>query len=193
MELNVFKQKTSNMFAENRLLKFGFIALTIMIAMMWTQQREALKSVRTVIVPIGMHGVLEVSDTSASDDYLRGMARFITGMIGTYTAATARKQLEELMPLFSPETFVEAKTHFTKLANEIEKYPSVTSMVAWTGTNPLQVEPGVLHVTATKTRLVNGKVSRSETIAYQIKYSISGGRFWLTSLEETVHETSENN
>lgn len=192
MNLNVFKQKSSNLFAENRLIKFCFIALVVMVAMMWTQQREALQSVRTIIVPIGLQGVLEVSDTSASDDYIRAMARYITSMIGTYTAATARNQLEELLPLFSPETFVDAKTHFKKLADEIEKYPSIASTVSWSGPTPLSITPGVIHVNAVKTRLVNGKVSRSETITFQLKYKIVGGRFWLASLEETVHESNEH-
>lgn len=188
MHVDIFKQKTSNLFAENKLLKFALIVLVIITLVNWTAVHTAMNSTKTVIVPIGAQGVLEVSNDSASDDYMRAMARYITNLLGTYTASTARDQFEELLPLFAPEKYSDAKQQFDELADRIEQYPNITSVMHWSGHEPLRRIEDKLLISAQKSRLVNGKTARTEQADYEIQYAIRSGRFYILNIKETINE-----
>ena len=188
MHVEAYKQKTSNLFAENKLLKLAIIALVIVSLVNWTAVRTALNSTRTVIVPIGAQGILEVTNNGASDDYLRAMSRYITNLLGTYTASTARDQFEELLPLFAPEKYSDAKQQFDELADRIERYPNITSIMHWSGREPLQKIEDRLVISTQKSRMVNGDTARTDQAIYEIQYAIRNGRFIILNIRETVDE-----
>lgn len=182
MKFELFKQQTSNLFAENRLLKFGFVVLLMISGYNATAIRNVQKDVRTVIVPVGASGTLEVAGASASDDYLLSMARYVTNMVGNYTATSARDQFEELLKLFAPETYGEARDHFMSLADKIEKYPTIASMMVWEGKTALKAADGVMQIGTQKHRLVEGKTTKTDRVVYEIRYEIRNGRFYILSI-----------
>jgi hypothetical protein len=105
-------------------------------------------------------------------------------MVGTYTAGTARPQLQELLGIFAPEVVGKAQVEFEKMAVQIERFPSISSVMRWQGEEALRVGPGLIQVTAAKDRLVNGSVSATTALHYCIEYRIDESRFWVLGLRE---------
>jgi conjugal transfer pilus assembly protein TraE len=170
--------------SKNRLL---VIALALMLAfnlMNWWSLQRAKSQLQTIVVPIGGGTGMKVGNGKASAEYLRHMARYITGMLGSYTAATARPQLQELLTLFAPEVAGAAQVEFERLIGQIERFPSISSVVRWEGEQPLKSGDGLLQIKAAKDQLVGGNVSETRSLHYCIRYRIDDARFWILSIRE---------
>lgn len=186
MELKVFRQKSANLFGENRLLKFAIMVLLAFSLSNWMAIREALNTTRTVLVPLGAQGDLWVSANDASDSYLRQTARYVTHMAFDYTASTARPQFEELLHLLKPDSYSNYKAAFDTLATDIERFPTVSSRHRWIGKSPLTVsgDRKQLVIQATKERIVDGQVTRQSDITMTIDFVIEDGQFWIKDMRE---------
>lgn len=170
--------------ARNRLLTAAFLILLALNIVNTISLQRARTLTQTVIVPIGGGQGMSVGHGKASDEYLRHMARYVTQMVGTYTASTARPQLQELLAIFAPEVVGKAQGEFEKMALQIERFPSIASVMRWQGEQALRVKPGLLQVAAAKDRLVNGSVSATTALHYCIEYRIDESRFWVLGLKE---------
>jgi hypothetical protein len=170
--------------AKNRLLTAAFLILLALNIVNTISLQRARTLTQTVIVPIGGGQGMSVGHGKASDEYLRHMARYVTQMVGTYTASTARPQLQELLGIFAPEVVGRAQSEFEKMAVQIERFPSIASVMRWQGDEALRVRPGLIQVVAAKDRLVNGSVSATTPIHYCIAYRIDESRFWVLGLKE---------
>jgi len=170
--------------AKNRLLTFGFLVLLALNIVNTVSLQRARTLTQTVIVPVGGGEGMTVGHGKASPEYLRHMARYVTQMVGTWTASSARPQLQELLALFAPEVVGKAQAEFEKTAVQIERFPSISSVMRWQGDQALRVKPGLIQVSASKDRLVNGSVSETTPIHYCIEYRIDESRFWVLGLRE---------
>lgn len=170
--------------ARNRLLTAAFLILLALNIVNTISLQRARTLTQTVIVPIGGGQGMSVGHGKASDEYLRHMARYVTQMVGNYTASTARPQLQELLAIFAPEVVGKAQGEFEKMALQIERFPSIASVMRWQGEQALRVKPGLLQVAAAKDRLVNGSVSATTALHYCIEYRIDESRFWVLGLKE---------
>lgn len=170
--------------ARNRLLTMAFLVLLALNVLNTVALQRARTATQTVVVPIGGGAGMTVGSGKASAEYLRAMARYVTQMVGTYTAGTARPQLQELLGIFAPEVVGRAQAEFERTAVQIERFPSISSVMRWQGMEALRVAPGMLQVSATKDRLVNGSVSASSPLHYCVTYRIDEARFWVLSLRE---------
>jgi hypothetical protein len=170
--------------AKNRLLTFAFLILLLLNIVNTVSLQRARTLMQTVIVPVGGGEGMTVGHGKASDEYLRHMSRFVTQMVGTWSASSARPQLQELLSLFAPEVVGKAQVEFEKMAVQIERFPSISSVMRWQGDQALRVKPGLIQVSAVKDRLVNGSVSETTPIHYCIEYRIDESRFWVLGLRE---------
>ena len=170
--------------AKNRLLIAAFLILLALNVMNTVSLQRARTTTQTVIVPIGGGTGMTVGHGKASLEYLRYMARYVTQMVGTYTASTARPQLQELLGIFAPDVVGKAQGEFEKMAVQIERFPSISSVMRWQGDEALRVGPGLIQVAAAKDRLVNGSVSATTALHYCIEYRIDESRFWVVGLRE---------
>jgi hypothetical protein len=170
--------------AKNRLLTAAFLILLALNIVNTISLQRARTLTQTVIVPIGGGQGMSVGHGKASEQYLRHMARYVTQMVGTYTASTARPQLQELLGIFAPDVVGKAQGEFEKMAVQIERFPSIASVMRWQGDQALRVKPGLIQVIAVKERLVNGSVSATTPIHYCITYRIDESRFWVLGLKE---------
>ena len=182
MIIKNFLDGRSNLFAENRLLKAGFVVLLVMQVLSWSQLRTLASQQRETLIPLTYAGPMQISVSSAGDEYLLGMTRHVLDLVGNYTAATARKQFSELLRLFPPETYGEAEGNFKRLADMIERYSTVASRVTMVG-DP-KTDGSTIVVQAIKERLVNGVPTTHIETRFQITYAIRNGRFWVLSIDE---------
>ena len=173
-----------NLLQKNRLLGIALVVMLAFNVMNWWSLEHARNAVQTVVVPIGGGAGMSIGNGKASEEYLRHIARYITSMTGTYTAGTARPQLQELLLLFAPEVVGTAQVEFERLATQIERFPSISSVQRWAGEKALKATHELIQVRTIKDRLVNGNVSESKQVFYCIPYRIDGGRFWVLAVQE---------
>src|SRR3972149_5195863 len=110
MKSEIFLQKSSNLFAQNRLLKFIVLVIGIAVIYNTWMIRQALNTHRTIIVPPVINQEIEFQGERASENYLRQMIRYAMTLAVNNSPATARHQFEELLTLYAPESFPDAQT-----------------------------------------------------------------------------------
>jgi TraE protein len=184
MNRSMFLSMLDAAHAKNRLLTFAFLVLLALNIVNTVSLQRARTLTQTVIVPVGGGSGMTVGHGKASDEYLRHMARYATQMVGTWTASSARPQLQELLSLFAPEVVGRAHAEFEKMSVQIERFPSISAVMRWQGDEALRMRPGLIQVSASKDRLVNGSVTETTPIHYCIEYRIDESRFWMLGLRE---------
>ncbi|MEI6704464.1 MAG: TraE/TraK family type IV conjugative transfer system protein, partial [Deltaproteobacteria bacterium] len=76
MNLDIYLQKSSNIFAENRLLKFSVVVLSIAVVINTAGVFKALNSQKTILVPPVINSKISVTGDKASDEYLKEFTRY---------------------------------------------------------------------------------------------------------------------
>lgn len=170
---------------QNRLLGFALVIMLLFNGMNWFSLQHAKESSRVTLVPISGGTGMWVGNGKASEEYLRAMARYVTDMLGNYSAGTYRSKLQELLLLFPPDTVGDVHNQFMHLADEVERYPSISSMVMWTSDKPLKIVGDLMQIHVLKTRLVNGSaVDQPLNSFYCVTYRIADTQFQLVSVQE---------
>lgn len=183
MKLGLFVQKTSNLYAENRILKFAILVIGTVVLLNTGLLFVSMSRQRTILIPAGLDTKASVTDTTADADYLRQMARYVSGLALTYTPATARSQFEELLPLFAPETFSANKSMLYDLAETIEKTSS--GSVYHPQRFTLDEQNQTIEILGPKTTYVQDLQSSGNVITtYLLKFRMVNGKFLIVELVE---------
>jgi len=190
MNYKNYLQQSSNLFAENKLLKVGFVILLIMTVVNWQQVQNMTDKEKVVLMPMGATGNLWISNNAASEDYILFMTRYIMHQLGDYTAANVRSQYNELIRFFTPDQFVTAKKQLETIAKEIERFSTAAAEVFF---SQKDIKHDAINqkikIHAMKHRFLNGVKAGSERKTYLIEYTINHGRFWIRRvLEEKTRE-----
>ena len=81
-----YLQGSSNLFEENRLLKFAIVGLFGVTSVLGAVVYSSNQNQRTVVVPFGAGGDLYVTGSKPSTGYIRTITRNIVALAGTYSA-----------------------------------------------------------------------------------------------------------
>lgn len=182
MNLDIFLQKSSNIFAENRLLKFVVVALGIAVVVNTAGLFMALNSQRVILVPPVVNSKISVSGDKASDEYLKEFARYILNLALTYNPVNARSQFSELLAVYDPAEFQASRKELYELADKIENTKASSAFYIQSVIN--DTEKRRLEVTGTKkTYMVDQKAEDAQKV-YLIDYRIENGKFILVRLYE---------
>ena len=182
MNLDIFLQKSSNIFAENRLLKFVVVALGIAVVINTAGLFMALNSQRVILVPPVVNSKISVSGDKASDEYLKEFARYILNLALTYNPVNARSQFSELLAVYDPAEFQASRKELYELADKIENTKASSAFYIQSIIN--DTEKRRLEVTGTKkTYMVDQKAEDAQKV-YLIEYRIDNGKFILVRLYE---------
>ena len=187
MKTDIFLQKTSNLFVENRLLKFIIIVLTLTVIFNSFMVYRAVKYQRVVLIPPTMTGTVEFVQGRPTDSYTKDLSRKIVNLAATYSPPTARIQFEELLAYYAPESYPDASKAWYSLASRVEE-SQVTSvfylLTIKLGDNDIEIF-GNLKQFAGDTLLENS----SKT--YLINYHLQDGRFYIVSFKEKFAQSQE--
>lgn len=182
MNLDIFLQKSSNIFAENRLLKFVVVALGIAVVINTAGLFMALNSQRVILVPPVVNSKISISGDKASDEYLKEFARYILNLALTYNPVNARTQFSELLAVYDPAEFQVSRKELYELADKIENTKASSAFYIQSIIN--DTEKHRLEVTGTKkTYMVDQKAEDAQKV-YLIEYRIDNGKFILVRLYE---------
>jgi conjugal transfer pilus assembly protein TraE len=182
VNLDIFLQKSSNIFAENRLLKFVVVALGIAVVINTAGLFMALNSQRVILVPPIINSKISVSGDKASDEYLKEFTRYILGLALTYNPVNVRSQFSELLAVYDPAEFQSSRKELYELADKIENTKASSAFYIHSIVN--DSEKHRLEVAGTKkTYMVDQKAEDVQKI-YLIEYRFENGKFILIRLYE---------
>lgn len=182
MNLDIFLQKSSNIFAENRLLKFVVVALGIAVVINTAGLFMALNSQRVILVPPVVNSKISISGDKASDEYLKEFARYILNLALTYNPVNARSQFSELLAVYDPAEFQVSRKELYELADKIENTKASSAFYIQSIIN--DTEKRRLEVTGTKKTYMVDQKAEDALKVYLIEYRIDNGKFILVRLYE---------
>lgn len=178
-----YLQGSSNLFEENRLLKFSIAGLFGITAILGVTVYTTSQNQRTILVPFGAGGDLYVSGGKPSPAYLRTMTRNLVALSGTYSALSADRQFQELLSIVHPTAYNGVRDSLNAILDELANNPTLSIATYIRPDQPVSWTDREILVPVEKVRVIGG-VIRKFRGNLRIRYSIDAGRFWLLSLTE---------
>lgn len=182
MNLDIFLQKSSNIFAENRLLKFCVVVLGVAVAINTAGLFKALNSQRVILVPPAINARISISGDKASDEYLKEFTRYIMGLALTYNPVNVRSQFSELLAVYDPAEFQSSRKELYELADKIEASKASSAFYIHSIVNDAAARR--LEVTGTKKTYMVEQKAEDILKVYFIDYRFENGKFILVRLYE---------
>ena len=182
MRTKVFLQKSSNLFVENRLLKFVVVVLALAVVVNSYLVNRAVKNQRVILIPPRLTGTIEFVEGKPSDQYIRDLARRMTSLATSYSPATARSQFNEFLAFYAPESYPGAAKAWYALASRVEE--SQVSTVFFLRKLILDQAGQRLEFTGDQRQFAEDKLIESKSKTFEARYRIEDGRFFLISFLE---------
>lgn len=180
MNLNIYLQKASNLFVENRLLKFILVVLALAVVFNSFMVYRAVKYQKVVLIPPKMTGTVEFIAGNPTDSYTKDISRKIINLAATYSPPTARTQFEELLSYYAPESYPEAAKSWYSLAGRVED--SQVSSVFYL--EKLMVGDGHIEIFGNLKQFAGETLIENKSKTYLIEYHLQDGRFYVVSFKE---------
>jgi len=187
VKTEVFIQKTSNLFVENRLLKFVLVVLALTVSFNSFMVYRAVKYQRVVLIPPKMTGTVEFIQGKPTDKYLRDISRRIATLATNYSPPTARAQFEELLSYFAPESYPDASKLWYSLASRVEE--SQVSSVYYL--EKIKIGESFIEIFGNLKQFAGNTPLDNTSKTYIINYRLHDGRFYALSFKEKYAELSE--
>ena len=176
-------QGSSNLFEENRLLKFAIVGLFGITAVLGAVIYSSDQKERTVVVPFGSGGDLYVTGSKPSAAYIRTMTRNIVALAGTYSAYSADRQFQELLSIVHPSAYNSMRDSLNSILDDLANKPTLSIATYIRPDQPVQWTDRDILVPIEKVRVIGG-VIRKFRGDLRIRYAVENGRFWLVALTE---------
>lgn len=176
-------QASSNVFEENRLLKFAMVAMLAMFSVVSMVVYSAAQNQRTVVVPVGAGGDLHVVGQSMSPDYLRSMVYLIVSLSGNYNSYSANRQFQELLRLAHPSKYQQMRLVYTDVLKELKRNPTLSIATYLRPEKSISYDRHRIVVPVERQRVIGGLVRKFRGNVI-IGYAVENGRFWITSIRD---------
>lgn len=178
-----YLQGSSNLFEENRLLKFAITGLFGITCVLGVVIYSTAQNQRTVVIPFGSGGDLYVTGSKPSETYLRTMTRHVVALSGTYSPFSADRQFQELLSIVHPSAYNGVRDSLNRILDELEQSPTLSIATYIRQDQPVSWTDRQIIVPVEKVRVIGG-VIRKFRGNLRIGYAVDAGRFWLTQLTE---------
>lgn len=178
-----YLQGSSNLFEENRLLKFAVVGLFGVTSVLGIVIYSSNQNQRTIVIPFGASGDLYVTGNKPSSAYLRTITRNIVALSGTYSAYSADRQFQELLTLAHPTSYNGLRDSLNGILDELANNPTLSIATYIRADQPVVFTDREIAVPVEKVRVIGG-VIRKFRGTLRIRFALDNGRFWLTSLTE---------
>ena len=180
MKFNRFVQKTSNLFAVNRLLMVIVVLIGGLTLCNSFLLQIALNRQAVVLVPPGLKDTVSLTARTIDRSYAREMARYLVDLLLVYSPGTVRKQFEEVLTIIAPEQFADYQTKLLETVDTVEL--SSISKVFYTTKMELKQDENIIEVTGTEKTFVQDQKTEEKQKIYTIRFTVRSGRFYVTEL-----------
>jgi len=181
MKHNKYLTRVSNVFSQNLLLKFAIFMISVATVFNAIYVGKKLNEQKVVLVPPQISQKMWVSGSTASDEYLVEFARHIANLAFSYHPATVRSQFDELLRLFVPGEYDNARKVFYALANRIEE--TRVSSTFYIVPDGIKVwKNKTIEIKGLKMTLFPDKLSEEVQISYFVDFTVVNGKFGIVSI-----------
>lgn len=179
-----YLSKMSNLFAENRLLKFVIVALAAMQVFTLYYVNSMVASQKVVIIPPGLDEKAIIEQNSVSEAYVKAFTRYVVGLALNYSHVNVRSQFDELLLLYEPEAMAITKDEFYSIADEVEN-SKVTSIFH---IQKITLDPNTKEITikGIKRQYVEEEKIVDKSATYLIDYIVRRGEFLIKEIKEKL-------
>lgn len=191
MELKLFTSKTANIFAENRMLKFTVLVLLAAVLVLSVCVVTAMNKERVILVPPVINSKVVITGDRANDDYLREFTRYIMNLALTYNPVNARSQFNELLAVYDPAGFPNARKELYELADKIENTRASSAFHIQSMTN--DPDKNQVEVLGAKMTYIGEMKADIVQTSYIVEYRLANGKFILTRIFEKTAVSNNSN
>lgn len=183
MKLEKFIQTSSNLYAENRLLKFIVLCIGLAIPINSFFSYAALHYQKVVILPPVVDKRIMISGNDVNEDYVRLFTRYAMTLLNNYTSGSAQGQFDEFLDnLVSPEFSPSIRNTLYGLVDTIKKL-NITSAF-YPQKIEIDTENKMITVSGIKKEFTNTTLVEDGEKHFSIKYVIVNGRFYIDDIKE---------
>ncbi|PIP41788.1 MAG: pilus assembly protein [Desulfobacterales bacterium CG23_combo_of_CG06-09_8_20_14_all_51_8] len=183
MKLETFIQTSSNLYAENRLLKFVVVCIGIAVIINSFFSYAALQYQKVVILPPVVDKRITISGNEVNEDYVRLFTRYAMTLLNTYTTGSAQGQFEEFVEnLVTPEFYPDIRDTLFGLVDTIKRL-NITSAF-YPQKIDVDMENKTITVLGVKKEFTNTTLVEDGKRQYNITYVIVNGRFYIDDIKE---------
>jgi len=187
MKTSIYLQKASNLFVENRLLKFVIVVMSLAVAFNSLLVYRAVRYQRVVLIPPQMTGTVEFVQGQPTDTYIRDLSRRIVNLAATYSPPTARAQFEELLFHYAPEAYPEASRSWYSLAGRVEESQVSSAFYP----EKISVTENAIEIFGKLTQFAGDTKLSDASKTYLIDYQVRDGRFFVLAFREKTQAQPE--
>jgi conjugal transfer pilus assembly protein TraE len=181
--VNHFLSKNSNLFTENKVLKFGFICLCLMVTYQQISIPRMIESQRTIILP-SPNIKYEIGRFSANDAYIFDTALSILAFYENVNAGNVEAFFSALLLYTAPSYHGELKDILNKRKKIITKLKSISYFTEFVGHNDITMKGDEIYIVYNYYRRIGGKVEPAVRKRLTITHTMQNGRFMITKIDE---------
>ena len=143
---------------------------------------RALRYEKTILIPPQMTGTIEFVQGKPTENYINELTRRVTLLAANYSPATVRKQFDELLVYYAPESFPDAKKQLYSLAGRIED--SQVSSVFYIDRYEYKKDSDTITIFGTNRVFTGSTFVENKSLEYILKYRVLDGKFEILSFSE---------
>jgi len=181
MKLDIYLQKASNLYAENRLLKFVIIILAAAVVFSSVFSYKALKYEKVVLIPPNVHSKIMIVGDKPNNEYIKQFSRYVVALALDYTSASARGQFDELLTMFTPGAYKKYKQVFYTLADQLETAANISNAFY---IQKIKVTKKAVLVQGVEKTFIADTLDSQKVNTYRIGYMFKDGRFMITDFKK---------
>ena len=180
------ESEKSNLWAENRLVKFVVLVLAIAQVITVGFVYKSIKYRTTILVPAQLNEELVLLNGEPSDKYLEKLGRDISSLGFTYTPATARSKFDDLLRYYAPEEYPNAQKIWYGYASKIE----LTQVTSIFELKQIQVKDHErrLSIIGKQFQYAQDRLVESSAKNYIVSYEIRDSMFVIIAIGEEIIE-----
>jgi len=182
MNLDRYIKRSSNLYAENRLLKFAVVCIGIAVVVSGFFSYIAMQYQKVVILPPVVDRRIVITGNRVDENYVKLFTRYAMTLLNNYTAATAQGQFDEFLSLVTASAYPEMQKTLSTLADTIRKL-NMTS-VYYPQKIKIDKQNRVIEITGLQKEFTNTTLVEDGPKRYIVKYVITNGRFYIDEIKE---------
>lgn len=190
MHLNIYENKMSNLWAENRLLKFVVVVLAAACVIAIFMSIHAMNKQRTIILPPVCDKRIVISGNEVNDDYIKMFVRYTLGLLLNYSPVSFANQADDCLKLAAPEFYQQLHDKLSTLKETVQKL-RISNLFYPSRIKVYQDEKRIV-VTGMQRQYAEHTLVDEDTRTYELKYEIIEGRFFLAGIQEINSKHDRN-
>ena len=174
-------RERDNLKAAVRLLMFFVVVIGFGLFYLGFKVERAANSQRTILIP-GLDSKIEFTGDDLSDESADLYARRVVMLRASFSPGTVRKNFNQLLKLFAPESYPDAWKLYYDFADKIET-ANVTSTY-FIDKIEINKQNKTIIVTGENRKFKNNTPLSDAVIQYTIGYRIDQGQFQVLNIDE---------